>query len=102
MKPSFSPPNGINFGIDVPLCPYLILPPLGTRTFKAPHVRIPTPLPIEQSEILNGFGTLKPNLGSQCTDELLNGIYNIVQKQNSKAMDERFLYLEKSINNAQP
>lgn len=41
------PPGEMNFGIDVPPWPYMILPPPRTRIVRDPPLGVPTPFPVE-------------------------------------------------------
>lgn len=65
------------------------------------HIGVPTPLLVDQVEILHYSRILEANLGAQGANELLNGIYKIVQQLNSKAVEERFLHLEEILPHAQ-
>lgn len=93
------PPGGINHSINVPPPLDIIFPPPRTRIVQAIQLRALAPLLIERPKISHSFGILKANLGA---NELINGIYNIVQQQNSKAMEERFLCLEENLHYTQP
>lgn len=96
------PPGETNLNIEITPHPDLTIPPPGTRIVQTPQFRVPTHFPVEQLEILHNFNILEMNLGAQDANELLNGIYNIVEQQNSKEMEERFLCLEESIHDTQP
>lgn len=79
-----------------------VLPPPRVRTTQMPPLRVLTLLSMELPEISHDFRILEANLGSQGTNKLINDIYNIMQHQNSKAVEERFIFLEESLHNAHP
>lgn len=51
---------------------------------------------------LSRFQHSRGNLGPQGIDYLIKDIYNIIQQQNSKVIEERFICLEESLYNAHP
>lgn len=69
--------------VDTPLHPYLFQPPQIAGSTQVPLVRPQISLVALQPEALTGFQLLRANIGIQCTNELLNNIYNIVWKHNS-------------------
>ena len=75
------PPSGkTNLDTEVPSHPNLILIPHRTRTIQTLYCEVPTFFPIERPEMLHDFSFLELNPGAQGTNELLNGIYDIVQQ----------------------
>lgn len=102
-RPNNTPLLGkVNFDIDVPPRPNLILLPPRTGNAQAPPLRVLTSLPIERPELPHGFGILKENLETQGVNDFLKGIYNIVQQQNYKAINEILFHLEESLHHTQP
>lgn len=93
------PPGGINHSINIPPPLDIIFPHPRMGIVQAIRLRALAPLLIERPKISHSFGILKANLGA---NELINGICNIVQQQNYKAMEERFLRLEENLHYTQP
>lgn len=96
------PPRKINHDIEVPPHSDLIIPPPWTRIVQTPQLGLLDPSLAEQPKIFHSFSILDANLGAQGMNELINCIYYIVQRRNSKANEERFIRLEESIYHAQP
>lgn len=88
------PPGEVNFDIDVAPQPNLVIPSPRTRNVQAHPLRVPTSLLVKRPKVLHVFGIHEENINVKGANKFLNYIYNIVQQQNSREIEELFLRLK--------
>lgn len=93
-RPNTTLPLGSEFDIEVAPQPDLVIPSPRTRNVQAHPLRVPTSLLAKRPEVLHVFGIHEENINVKGVNKFLNCIYNIIQQQNCKEIEELFLRLK--------